>query len=228
MAASDKCFLMDKSALKDIVAAARLGPGDAVLEIGAGWGNLTELIAKESRVTAIENDRQLFEKLKKRLCRLENADIILANALRAEFPIYNKIVSNIPYSISRKLFERIICEGFELAVLLFQAEFAKKLLASPGSNDYRMLSVLAQTTCEIEHIMDIPAKAFRPQPRVKSSLIRLKQKWKPQKDYIIFLNALFGSKNKLLSNILDAPKDMAFMRPALMKPDQFRTLYTMV
>ncbi len=225
MALSDRCFMIDRTVLASIVAAADLAPGDVVFEIGAGHGNLTELLAKKTKLTAIEKEADLFGVLSKKLSDNPTVDLILGDALKVEFPIYNKIVSNVPYSISRKLIERIVTEGFETATLVIQKEFGQKLMANPGDPDYRMLSVLAQTTCVIEHITDIPPQAFKPQPRVESSLIRLIQSWKPPRDYVTFLNRLFSSKNKRIGKVIEAPAHLASQRPASMTTESFRDLY---
>ena len=203
-----------------------MGEGNSVLEVGAGSGNLTEKLARKVRVAAIEKDRDLYETLKRRIPPSGKVTLIQGDALRVDYPPYNKIVSNIPYSISRELLQRFIVEGFELAVLVVQKEFAHKLIAKPGQDQYRMLSVLAQSTCDIEYLRDIPPQSFNPKPTVSSAAIRLKQTWKPPKEYITFLNRLFSRKNKKIRNILeDFPKEYTDLIPCDMNPTEFRNLY---
>ncbi|MBU0761717.1 MAG: ribosomal RNA small subunit methyltransferase A [Candidatus Altiarchaeota archaeon] len=228
MAASDRCFMIEDDMLADIVGRANLSPSDVVLEVGAGYGNLTEKIAATNKVSAIEKEMDLFNVLVKKFSADQNVDLILGDALKVEYPIYNKIVSNIPYSISRKLIVRFILEGFEEATLVVQKEFAEKLLSKPDTDEYRMLSVLTQTTCDAEIISAVPAKAFRPQPKVESSLIALKQKLKPKKDYVTFLNLLFSGKNKKLRNILDTPAEYSELRPCEMQANQFLEVYSSI
>jgi 16S rRNA (adenine1518-N6/adenine1519-N6)-dimethyltransferase len=217
--------MVDEDILEDLVCFAELQDADRVLEVGAGTGNLTEKIAQHSRVTAIEKDALLWPALSKRFQGNERVQLIKGDALKVEYPGYNKIVSNIPYSISRQLMERFVVEGFELAVLVVQKEFAMKLNAKPMSDNYRMLSVLTQTTCELLHEFEIPPTAFSPQPRVSSTAIVLKQTWKPTGEYITFLNTLFSRKNKKIRNIMDAPERYMQMRPGEMKAKEFLSLY---
>jgi len=217
--------MVDESILDEMVEHAIIFPGDVVLEIGAGYGNLTEKIAEKGKLSAIEKEPDLVSVLRRKFANDGGVDIISGDALIVEYPIYNKVISNMPYSISRKLTERIITEGFVLAVLVVQDEFAKKLDATPGAMDYRMISVLVQSTCDIELLRNIPPQAFRPQPRVESHMIRLRQTWKPGRDYIEFLNRLFSQKNKKLSNIIEVDDDMADERPGSMPAEAFRSLY---
>jgi 16S rRNA (adenine1518-N6/adenine1519-N6)-dimethyltransferase len=225
MAESDRRFMVDEDVLEDIVCFAELKAGDSVLEVGAGSGNLTEKIAQHAKVAAIEKDALLWPALRKRFQGNEKVQLIRGDALKVEYPSYNKIVSNIPYSISRQLMERFIVEGFDLAVLVVQKEFAEKLFARPMHDNYRMLSVLTQSTCELKHQLDIPASAFKPQPRVSSCAVTLEQTWKPTKEYITFLNSLFSRKNKKIRNIIEAPEKYAQMRPVEMRPNEILSLY---
>lgn len=227
MGGKDRHFMVDDDILEEIVDYAQLTEGDSVLEVGAGSGNLTEKIAQQASVTAIEKDHELYPALKKRFAGTDRVEAVLGDALKVEYPLYNKIVSNLPYSISRKITERFIIEGFELAVLVVQAEFAQKLTAEPGREDYRMISVLVQSTCELEAVGEIAPQAFRPQPKVESAIIRLRQHFKPPKDYLSFLNRLFSRKNKKLRNIFEEPPEGTHhLRPGEMSPSQIRDLYS--
>ena len=217
--------MVDEQLCEKLVDWAKLDEKDIVLEIGAGCGSLTKHIAKKSTVIAVEIERHLTDVLKKNFQENEKVDLIRGDALKIEYPMYTKIVSNIPYSISRKLFERLVCEGFELAVLVVQMEFAQKLLSKPSEDSYRMLSVLAQTTCDIKMLQSIPPTAFRPQPNVESAALLLKPVWKPKKDYITFLNAMFSKKNKLVKNIIEKPGIYGEKRPKDLLPGDFLTLY---
>lgn len=225
MASSDRRFMVDDDLLKEVVGYGDLGEEDVVLEVGAGSGNLTEHIASRAKVFAIERDRILFEGLARRFKGNCNVEPILGDALKVSYPRYDKIISNLPYSISRKLIERFIVEGFEVAVLVVQEEFGKKLGARPNSENYRMLSVLAQSTCEVEYLRPIPPEAFAPKPKARSALIRLTQGWRPPKDYITFLNKLFSQKNKKVRNIMGAPEEYSQLKPAEMTPQQIFELY---
>jgi len=217
--------MVDEKLLDWLVGKAELKAEDRVLEVGAGTGNLTEEIAKKARVWAVEKDRDLCARLRRRFKGNPNVTVVEADALRVELPGRDKVVSNIPYSISRELTERLILGGLGVAVLVTQREFAEKLLGKPGGDNYRMLSVLAQTTCDIEPLGRIPGEAFDPKPKVESAAVKLVQKWVPPKEYIPFLNRLFSGKNKKIRNIMDVPEGYRQMRPGEMTPQELRELF---
>jgi len=225
MAKSDIVFMTDDSLLSEIVSSASLHSGDSVLEVGGGRGALTERLIGHVPVTVLEKDPGLYAALQRRFHGDGRVRVVRGDAVRMKYPPYNKVVSNIPYSVSRELLERFILEGFELAVLVVQREFALKLAAEPAHGNYRMLSVLAQTTCDVEYLRDIPPESFTPKPKVASSLIRLRQRWKPGEEYISFLNTLFSRKNKKMRNIMEAPAQYRELRPVGMKPEEFLRLY---
>jgi 16S rRNA (adenine1518-N6/adenine1519-N6)-dimethyltransferase len=225
MAESDRRFMVDEELLEEIITWARIGQEDRVLEVGGGTGNLTERIAQYAKVTTIEYDRRLAGLLRKKFKGNDNVTVIEADAVRVKYPAFDKIVSNIPYSVSRELLERFICEGFDLALLVVQKEFAHKLLARPDTDNYRMVSVLAQSSCKIELKREIDPDAFEPKPKVKSSAILLRQEWKPPKEYITFLNTLFSQQNKKVRNIMDSPERYEQTRPCEMSPRAFNELY---
>jgi 16S rRNA (adenine1518-N6/adenine1519-N6)-dimethyltransferase len=225
MASSDRRFMVDEEVLDEVVGYASLVSGDSVLEVGGGTGNLTERISKKAGVTVIESDRRLAESLARRFKDAGNVRTVHADAVKAPYPPYNKIVSNIPYSVSRSLLERFVAEGFDVAVLVVQKEFADKLEAKPMSNNYRMISALVQGSCELERLRDIPPEAFSPRPTVMSSCVRLRQSWKPPKEYAVFLKTLFSLKNKKIRNIMAVSDRYSQLRPVEMTPQELRAFY---
>jgi len=122
--------MTDKKILQRICNYAGLNKGDTVLEIGAGTGNLTFEIAKFAAVYAIEKDEKLVAGLEK--IKNKNIHIIRGDALKLTFPNFNKIVSNIPYGISRKITLKLLEYKFNLGILTVQKEFAEKLTAMSG------------------------------------------------------------------------------------------------
>src|SRR4030042_3085756 len=128
-------FLIDKNIAILEVKQANIESDDTVLEIGPGLGILTKLLAeKAKRVIAIEIDENLINKLKKTLP--ENVDLIHEDALNIDFetlPKFNKIVSNLPYQISSPITFKFLDYDFESAILIYQKEFAERLVAKPGS-----------------------------------------------------------------------------------------------
>jgi 16S rRNA (adenine1518-N6/adenine1519-N6)-dimethyltransferase len=225
MASSDRRFMVDEGILAEIADSAGLSDGDFVLEVGGGTGNLTAKLMERCRVATVEKDRRLFLQLRRRFRDSPAVTVVHADAVRDELPPFNKIVSNIPYSVSRGLLERFIVSGFDAASLVVQREFAQKLAAQPPSDNYRMVSVLAQTTCDVEVLREIPPEAFDPKPRVASALVRLTQMWKPPREYITFLNSLFSQKNKKIRNIIEAPGRYSDMRPGETPPQALKALF---
>ncbi|OPY51742.1 MAG: putative ribosomal RNA small subunit methyltransferase A [Methanosaeta sp. PtaU1.Bin112] len=167
-------FLMDCDATVRIASYADLKPGDIVLEIGPGPGNLTqELATRAGRVYAVEIDPDLAGKLSG---RFSNVQVINEDALKVELPLYNKIVSNLPYQISSKMTYRLLTRPFEVAVLMYQWEFARRLNAKAGSDEYGRLAMTVGFFCQIEILEKVSKMAFRPVPQVDSAVVRLRPK----------------------------------------------------
>jgi len=189
--------MIDQKVLAKIIDYAQLRPGDRVLEIGPGEGALTELLMKRCNVTAIEKDRELFLKLTDSFPSL---DIIQGDALKVNWPPFDKCVSNLPYLISKKFLLKLLQHDFELAVLVLQREFAEKLAAKPGSREYGVVSVCAQVCCNVELLDGIPRNAFKPQPKVESRIVQLKQRETLDKGFLDFVTIQFQKRNKKLGD----------------------------
>jgi len=179
-------FLIDKSVVRRIVAAAGISPDEFVVEIGPGTGALTEgLLEAGARVTAIEADAGLAAHLGARFANAISAgrlEIITADALKVSFidictaaGTKAKIVSNLPYNISGPIMTRLIRdrEAFSLMVLMLQKEVAARLVAAPGSKAYGILSILSQLHADISVEFNLPPSVFFPLPKVQSSVVRL-------------------------------------------------------
>ncbi|MCX6695108.1 MAG: 16S rRNA (adenine(1518)-N(6)/adenine(1519)-N(6))-dimethyltransferase RsmA [Candidatus Altiarchaeota archaeon] len=223
----DEHFMVDDGMLEKICKYASLTRKDYVLEVGAGTGNLTKKLAESAgRVFAIEKNQEFFEKLNSELGRCDNVELAHGDATKIAFPECNKIVSNLPYSISRRITKKFITHGFDSAVLVYQKEFAEKLTAQVESEHYRMISALVQSTCEVEVLDKINPDSFLPQPNVWSSIVRLKMKWKPPEEYEKLLNTVFNHKNKKLRNTLENPPEKyADCKPAQMTPEELVDFY---
>lgn len=172
-------FLVDKGVLAKIVAAANIKAGDRVVEIGPGRGALThELIAAGAEVWAVEIDRDLQGFLANELAGAPQFHLVPRDILQtsledvAEPPF--KVVGNLPYNISTAILERLAGERnlFTDAVLMFQREVAMRLLAAPDEPDRGYLSIIAQAAFEIEKCFDIGPGAFRPAPKIWSTVLR--------------------------------------------------------
>jgi 16S rRNA (adenine1518-N6/adenine1519-N6)-dimethyltransferase len=165
-------YLVDQSILGRIADYAELMPSDRVLEIGPGTGNLTEVLSSRAdTVFAVEVDPALYDALDG---RFENVKVIRGDALKVELPDYSKVVSNLPYQISSKVTLRLLPRKFDLMVLMYQKEFAHKLAARPGTEEYGRISMATQAYADVEILEVISKMAFRPVPQVDSALVRLR------------------------------------------------------
>lgn len=218
-------LMIDPWFIDKIITYAEIKPSETVLEIGAGTGNLTEALARKAcRVYAIERNMEFCSLLKKKFAG-RNVEIVCGDVLKTRFPKYDKIVSNLPYSISKKITERLLAEGLKYAVLVYQKEFAEKLVAKPGSDNYRFISALAQSCAEIDILDMIPPCAFSPQPKVDSVIVRMRQVMVPEDDYVVFLRNLFNHKNKMLRNLIDVKEMDEENRPCDLPPKELRRIY---
>ncbi len=172
-------FLGDEGYVRRIVEA--LGPrGDeTVLEIGAGRGALTgRLVGLAGRVVAVEFDRELVPYLRGRFAASGNFELIEADALEVDFcaavaPAASaRVVANLPYNISTAVLQRLVSQRRCLPemVLMLQREVVERIAAPPGSAERGFLSVLVQAHCEAEALFDVPPGAFRPVPKVWSTV----------------------------------------------------------
>lgn len=168
-------FLMDERVLEREVAYASITAEDTVLEVGAGIGNLTELLAVSSgHVVAVEYDRQFKDRLEG-LARVHgNISIIWGDALTVQLPSFSKVVANLPYRMALPIVLRLLSNPFENGVLMFQKDMAQHICAAPGEAGYGRLSVTVQRLAHTELLDTVPSMAFSPAPDVASAIVRLR------------------------------------------------------
>lgn len=220
-------FLFDPVLLDRIAAAAAPLRGETVLEVGPGPGGLTRALlrAGAARVVAVERDPRcvaalagLVEAAAGRL-ELVEADALAFDPSSLAPPGRLVVVANLPYNIGTELLVAWLRrpEPFARFVLLFQKEVAQRLAAAPGTSDYGRLSVLAQLVCRVERLRDLPAAAFRPPPKVTSSLVRLVPRPdRPEPALLARIERLtaaaFGQRRKMLRqslrSVLPAPEEV--------------------
>lgn len=186
---------------------ASLNQNDIVLDIGAGLGFLTRFLADRcERVLAVEIDAGLVRVLREQLGDLPNLEIIEGDLLKVQISKFNKVVSIPPYHISSSLLSWLFSKNFECILLIFQKEFANRLVASVGSEDYSWLTVVTYYHTEVERLDELPKRMFYPQPEVNSIIIRLKPKKPPPfnlKNKVLFkqfVQALFTQRNRKVRN----------------------------
>jgi 16S rRNA (adenine1518-N6/adenine1519-N6)-dimethyltransferase len=230
----DQYFLQDDKILSEEIKAASLKSTDIVLEVGSGLGNLTKKIAEKCKVIGIEKDYSFRNVLK----GISNTNIIFGDALevleslrkvrqakaakgeqlKAEF---NKIISNIPYSISQDLLIEFMRHKWNLAVLVVQKEFAEKL------SEKDKLGLLLSECADIKILRQIPANAFYPEA-VPSSLILVKQKKIIDYDFWLFLSEIFKDRNKDVKNVLrDYPVRLAKKKVHQLTAEEIKKLYAL-
>lgn len=184
-------FLVDESVIKKIVQAVDPRDGETIIEIGPGQGALTSsLVMTPSRVIAIELDRELAPLLKWKYRAFENFVIIEGDALVVDIceaiaPASSaRLVANLPYNISTVILQRLLDQRACLSelTLMLQREVAARITALPSTSERGYLSVLVQAYAEIETLFDVPPTAFRPSPKVWSTVVRLKPRPQPVVD----------------------------------------------
>lgn len=203
--------MVDPSIFRCMAGYASLGSNDVVLDIGAGLGFLTRFLVSKCRgVLAVELDTRLVKALREQLKGLSNVEIIEGDVLRVQIPEFNKAVSIPPYNISSSLLLWLFGRKFDCAVLMFQKEFASRLVASVGSEDYGWLTVAAYYYIEVELLDEIPRWLFYPRPKVDSVIVRSKPKRPPS--FILknealfkrFVQTLFTQRNRKVRNAVSS------------------------
>lgn len=188
-------YLVDNNKLNNILHHADIRSNETVLEIGAGIGTLTIPMAKKaSKVIAIEKDSAISDILRDRLVQenINNVEVINEDALKIDFPPFDKVVSNLPYQISSPITFKFLEYDFKKAVLMYQLEFAKRMNAKFNTKEYSRLSVALHFRADIKIIDTLSPEAFIPQPKVNSAVIELI----PKKE--VMLNKLFDDVTRAL------------------------------
>ncbi len=200
-------YLIDKDVLSQIIKSSELSKEDTVLEIGAGIGTLTIPLAKNAgKVIAVEQDKKIANILTKRLddIGISNVDVVVGDATKIDFPIFNKVISNLPYKISSPITFKILENNFEFAILMYQMEFAERMVADPGDSNFSRLSVMMHFFAEVEMLFKVSNDVFFPKPKVSSAVIKLTPKSGVEIDefFLKVLRALFQHKRKKVRNAL--------------------------
>jgi len=176
-------FLRDQRTIHRIIDALNPKTDETIVEIGPGTGALTSaLVELAGRVIAVEFDNKLTPLLQERFGGFGNFNLVMADALTVNFckeiepSTSARLVANLPYNISTAILQRLIAQRacIEEMVLMLQREVVERLLAPAGTSDRGFISVLVEAYCEAEKLFDVAPGAFRPPPKVWSSVMRLK------------------------------------------------------
>ena len=204
-------LLINGDVVAAIVAHAGIMEGERVFEIGPGTGNLTVhlLASPASVVYAVELDERLARMVTMRAASLpggvgEKLCLVRSDFLSVPLPTFDVLVANIPYQISSPVVARILSHtpAPRAAILMFQKEFAERLVARPGTSSYSRLSVNTALLADAELVMKIGRAQFRPPPKVDSAVVRLRPRAPPAdldlRDWNALLRIAFAGKNKTL------------------------------
>jgi 16S rRNA (adenine1518-N6/adenine1519-N6)-dimethyltransferase len=221
-------FLIDQNIQRKIINACLFNPSDIILEIGAGRGELTGLIAdRVKRIYAFEIDSSLCAILKDNLKKHTNVTIANQDILKCNFKKYFpglrhkiKVFGNIPYYITTPILEYLLRyqEKISDIFITVQKEFARRMTAHPGSKDYGAFSCFIQYYTQPQIIFTIKKTCFRPMPKVDSCFLRLEIKkqysLKSKSEKLLFkiIRAAFQQRRKTLRNSLKgiiAPSKLA-------------------
>ncbi len=214
-------FLRNREILERIVKVSEITSSDKVVEVGPGMGDLTEILLNNAKeVIAIEIDPNLYKILNERFYGRENLKIYNQDALNFPYEELGefKVVSNIPYYITKPIIFRLIkVRALKSMTLTIQKEVAERLTAKPSTKAYSALSIIAQYYTEAEIKFYIPAKFFSPPPKVDSAVVKMDKRISvpvnvlDEKVFFRVVKAAFGQRRKMISNslksIIEEPKD---------------------
>ncbi|XP_053557298.1 probable dimethyladenosine transferase isoform X1 [Bombina bombina] len=195
--------------VNSIIDKAAIRPTDVILEVGPGTGNMTvKLLEKAKKVVACELDTRLVAELQKRVQGTAVANklqIMIGDVLKTDLPFFDLCVANLPYQISSPFVFKLLLHRpfFRCAVLMFQREFAMRLVAKPGDKLYCRLSINTQLLARVDHLMKVGKNNFRPPPKVESSVVRIEPKNPPPpinfQEWDGLVRICFVRKNKTLA-----------------------------
>jgi len=199
--------MIESSVFEPMIKYASLDENDTVLDIGAGLGFLTRFMAKKCKsVLAVEADPELAGILREQLADSPNVTVIEGNVFKVNLSPFNKVVSVPPYGISSHLLLWLFNKGFDNAVLVFQKEFADRLMASAGSENYGWLTVLTYYYAQAQLLNSVPKTMFYPQPKIDSIVTRLESRnprpftLNNETSFKQLVQLLFTERNKKIRN----------------------------
>jgi 16S rRNA (adenine1518-N6/adenine1519-N6)-dimethyltransferase len=175
-------FLVDERVIERIVRAVEPREGETVVEIGPGRGALTgRLVEHAGRLVAVEYDRELVHLLRERFAGFGNFTLLEDDALTIDLcnaiapAMSASLVANLPYNISTAILQRLLeqRECLTEMVLMLQREVVGRIMAAPSTSERGYLSVLVEAYASVERLFDVAPEAFRPVPKVWSTVVRL-------------------------------------------------------
>ena len=211
-------FLHDRHVIDNILLAVSPQPEDMLVEIGPGQGAITfPLLRKHGSLTVIEFDRDLITPLSEAAHGLGDLTIVHKDVLKVDFGKLAgdnriRLVGNLPYNISTPILFHVLEHAQAIVDMHFmlQKEVVDRMAAAPGSKVYGRLSVMLQAVCDVVPLFDVPPVAFRPPPKVDSSVVRLLPRpagslgISDPAQFERLVRDAFGQRRKTLRNALQA------------------------
>jgi len=222
-------FLLDANLQRAIVRVPDIRQSDTVMEIGPGTGALTNhLLGRSERLILVELDDELAKSLQTFSQNREDVDVIHEDFLRLDLSQlvedFSKLVviGNIPYNITAPIiFKLMNCPRPREIVLMVQREVAERLIAEVGTSQYGALSVGLRAVAEVEKVLNVPRRAFRPVPRVDSALVRIRPFDPPpmtpqdEKFLRVVTRSVFQWRRKQIQKILRDHHDLKLPKDAI-------------
>ena len=193
-------FLISESIAKSIVDYTNITKKDTVLEIGTGKGILLPFLCHAAKkVISVETYRELYFAALNKFSNFSNLELIQGDGFKLDLE-FTILVSNLPYSESRRAIEWLVQKKYSHAVMMVQKEFAEKLMVAGGKNR-KAITVLANYGAKIVPLMDVKKSNFSPPPKVDSVVLRLTKTNQIPKGIINTVNRLFSYRRKTIHNI---------------------------
>ena len=201
----DEQQLVDAEVIECLMAAADVTERETVLEVGAGCGNITLALAEAAgSVVTVEKNEKFLPILRERTAPYGNVELIHGDALGIRLPPFNKLVSNLPYSICEAFMQRLIHLDFECAAVIVSSSFARIITAREGDPHYSRLSLVTDTFFTIEGLEEIGPDAYYPPPGGSTTLIRLKPRAADSLRLAVLRGVLLQGDKKLKNALREA------------------------
>jgi 16S rRNA (adenine1518-N6/adenine1519-N6)-dimethyltransferase len=196
-------FMIEPALYLKLSEYACLSKTDVVLDAGAGFGFLTRFLAEKCKaVVAVEKDPQVASALREQVKDCANVTVVEGDVLKVDLSVFDKVVAIPPYYLSSRLATWLLERDIDCAVLVLQREFAARLVASVGSEDYGWLTVLTYREARAELLDFVSKSMFYPQPEVDSVVVRL-SRWekapfqvKREEFFTLLVRWLFTQRNR--------------------------------
>jgi len=170
----DQEHIVDPNLITEMVALAEIVREDVVLEVGSGVGSITESIAKIAKyVYAVEKYRQFEPILRAKFRGRRNVELIFDNILDVHLPPFDKIISNLPFSICEGLIQKLALSDFKLGALIVPMSFAQTITARPSDPKASKLSIITSAFFDMKVVKVIEPDAFYPAPDFRCALLKL-------------------------------------------------------